>query len=237
MPGFAQQSLGVGYPPTLDFQTPPTSPAWVPGTVLWAQDAYLGGGAFMYAKAAAAQAVGTCVYFGNANGDVTATAIPNTANQGFPVGFARQKMAGSDYGWYQVHGVCPAVVTASVAAGVAIGITGAGTLGTVAAGKQILNAQVLVASTGTITKPITTSVQVGKTKLIEVPNINGLWIGQAVSGTGVGASAVITAIDPSGNFISVDVASTAAGTVTGTFTYTGFVLLRIAFPFAQGQIA
>lgn len=236
MPGFSPQSTGVGYPATLDFLTPPTSAAVIPGTVLWAQDKYLGGGAFMYAKAAAAQVVGTCVYFGDSNGDVTATAIPNTAGQGFPVGFARQPMAGSDYGWYQIHGICPAKVTASVAAGVAIGITGAGTLGTVAAGKQILSAQVIAASTGTVTKTGTTFVGGGKTRIIQLPDINGLWIGQAVSGTGVGAAAVISAIDPSGNFVTVSVDSTATGTVTITFTYTGFVLLRVASPFAQGQI-
>ena len=236
MPGFSPQSTGVGYPATLDFLTAPTSAAVIPGTYLWAQDPYLGGGCFVYAKAGAAHSVGHCVTLGNANGSVTATLVPNTANQGFPVAFCRQTIAQDSFGWYQVAGVCPAKSNNSVAAGVGIGIVAAGLLGTLAAGKQILNAHVLAASTGTVTKTGTTFVDVGRTKIIQVPDINGLWIGQAVSGTGVGASAVITGIDPSGNFITVDVDSTANGTVTLTFTYTGFNLLRVAFPFAQGAI-
>ena len=236
MPGFSQATLGVGSPATLDFVSPPTTAAVVPGKLIWADNAYLGGGAFIYAKSAAAQVVGQCVYFGNANGSLTATAIPNTAGQGFPVGFARQVMAGSDWGWYQVFGICPAKITTGVAVGANIGITGAGTLGTVANGKQILNCNVVGAATDTITKSGTTFIDPSNIRKVVLGDINGLWVGQAVSGTGIGASAKIASIDPSGNVITLDTDSTAAGTVTVTFTYTGFNLLRIAFPFAQGQV-
>lgn len=234
MPGFGAATLGVGNQPVLDFFVPDTTARHVLGRTMWADDPYLGGGCFVYAKAVAAYTNGTVVTISDVG---VATAVPNTAGLGVPLAVARNNFAINTYGWWQVFGVCPLKATATVTAGNPFAISGAGTVGALANGKQILNAISTASQTGSITKTIGTSVVVGRTKIITVPNIDGLWIGQAVTGTGVGASAVITAINPSGNEITVDVASTATGTVTGTFTYTGFHLCRIAFPFAQGQVA
>lgn len=228
--GFASSSLGVGNRPVLNTFTPTATQEFVLGKHMWADDPYLGGGLFVYGKAAAALTTGACVTPGVTFWNFDK--VPNTANQGFPLYFARQEFDSGDYGWFQCVGIVPAMVGTGVAAGAAIGITAAGVLGTNAAGKQVLGAKVLVAATGTITKTGTTMVGT----ILQLPNVDGLWVGQAVSGTGVAASSTITAIDANQRTVTLNNAMTAVGTVTITFTYTGFNLLLINSPFAQGAI-
>jgi hypothetical protein len=233
--GYGATTLGVGNQPILDIFTPDTTQRHVLGKTMWADDPYLGGGCFIYAKAVAAYAVGIVVTISDLG---VATAVPNTAGLGVCLAVARNNFAINTYGWFQVVGVCPLAATATVTAGNPFAISGAGTVGALANGKQILNAISVASQTGSIAKTATlVSVAAGQTKTLIVKNMEGLWVGQAVSGTGIGASAVITALDPNGHKVTVDVASTATGSVTVTFTYTGFHLCRIQFPFAQGQVA
>jgi hypothetical protein len=75
--------------------------------------------------------------------------------------------------------------------------------------------------------------------LIKVSNTDGWFVGMPLTGTGVGASAVITAIAVDGT-VTVDVVSTstASSSVTGTYNdstvYWNVVSLSHAF--AQGQV-
>lgn len=193
---------------------------------------FFGSGDFVYGKAAAAINNGRLSFFTFAH---VATDIPNTANTGFPIAVSTCIMAINTFGWFQVSGLIPVQTAASVAIATATGVGAAGQAGTLANGKQILGARVVQPSTYAPTKNIMTKN--GSTK-IGVPNTVGLIQGLAVTGTGVGSSAVITAIDPSRNEITVDVASTASGLVTGTFTWTGFLLLSAPTGmFVQGQVA
>lgn len=232
MPGFLPLTGVIGSQSPNDFWVPSTTQNHPLGYTMRAYDPYFGWGDFVYAKAAAAQETGSLVYFTNA---YVATDIPNTANTGFPIAVAKSTMAQDTFGWYQTAGMAPWSASASVAAAAAFGVTAAGQVGANTAGKQILGARVVGASTLTITK-------VGQTRLgpnaktIFLPNVDGLFVGLAVSGTGVGASAKIASIDPGGNYIVVDVDSTAAGTVTVTFTYTGFLQVMFNAAHVQGAI-
>jgi hypothetical protein len=58
-----------------------------------------------------------------------------------------------------------------------------------------------------------------------------------VSGTGVPGGATIASIDPSGTAMHSLGGGTATGTVTGTFTPTGFGIVHFNRMFAQGQAA
>jgi hypothetical protein len=233
MTGFVPLNGLVGAQPPSDIWVPTTTQNFPLGYTMSGYDAYFGWGEFVYAKAAAAQEVGSLVYFTNA---YVATDIPNTANTGFPVAVAKAEMAADSYGWYQTSGMAPWSATASIAAGAALGVTGAGTVGANTAGKQILGARVVGAGTLAITKTGTTSLGPAGIRTITLPNVDGLFVGMAVSGTGVGAAAVIDSINPGGNSIVVTVDSTAAGTVTVTFTYTNFLQVMFNAPFVQGAI-
>lgn len=216
---------------------PDTTQRHPTGLTVEAIDDYWGPGQFIYAKAAAAFKVGQCVYMDDVSGVLVATSMPNTAGQGFPAAFAVTKMAANTFGWFKTQGKLPALSGASVAANANIGITAAGTLGAVANGKQILNARVETAATGTVVK--TCGLTNGSTT-IKVPNTDGWFIGLALTGTGVGSSAVISSIDPQGNTIEASVASTSTTSSSVTATYNDgtdyWNVLVINRAFAQGQV-
>lgn len=175
---------------------------------------------------------------------VVATAAAATeANSGKPVYVAVTHFsAGSaetQYGWVLRSGIAP--VRYSVAA--TVGAVYAGTAGvatpTAAAGAQILNARCLIAATSTFTRSGKTVVG---SSIVEFSNVAGMFVGQAISGTGIPASSVISAIDPDGRSVVIGsavgtpVAATAAGSVTVTLTNTGFGICNLSEPFIQGQI-
>lgn len=230
MSGYVPLAGEVGHGPVSDIFAVDTTQRFPLGMAVDAFDEYFGWGRFIYLKAAATQVPGTVVYWDEA---FLATGVPNTANLGIPVAVARQNMSANYYGWYQIEGNCPLKVTASVATGVAIGITGVGTAGTNAAGKQLLGVRVHQASTYAITKAAARTLN--GSKVIKVPSVSGLFVGLALSGTGV-AAGTIASIDAGANEITSTANSTATGTITLTATYTGFVLAGINAPFAQGAI-
>lgn len=106
-------------------------------------------------------------------------------------------------------------------------------------GGQILNATTIIAAAGNFTRTIQT--QSGSSQ-VKVARVNGLYPGLAITGTGIPASSVISSIDPSGvaftigSAIGTPVNATATGSVTGTFTHTGYGIVAFNRPFVQGQI-
>ena len=230
MPGYASVSGQLGFGPVADMFTPDTTQRFTLGQVIDAIDPYFGWGRFIYLKTAAATVNGTLVYWDNS---YVATAMPSTANLGYPVAVSRQAFSAADqYGWFQLEGNCPIKCSASVATGVAAGLGTAGVLGTNSAGKQVLGLRVHQASTFTITKAARTT---NGSPFIEVSNVDGLFVGLTLSGTGVGAG-TISSIDPSGNRVTNSANSTATGAITLTGTYTGYLLCGINNPFTQGAI-
>jgi hypothetical protein len=157
-------------------------------------------------------------------------------------------MAAGQWGWFAVSGLIPAVANASVAAGSAVGITAAGVLGATSAGKEIENAVSAAAATTTVAK----NCLLSNSPIVLVTGnntIDGLFIGAAVSGTGIPAGAVVGALDPDGRRFTMvqgpgaggaNLSATASGGVVVTGTYndgTNFYnLLQIDRPFAQGRI-
>lgn len=149
--------------------------------------------------------------------------------------------------WFCVRGICPANVAAAVAINTPLFVTA--TTGAaddaVVAGDNIVGATAATAQSATVTtKSIGT---VNASTRISVPDTAGLYVGQSVTGVGVGAAAVITSIGTGGQmygtngppvgFIEVSVASTATGRVTGTFALSATkILAMLAYPTCTGAV-
>lgn len=223
----------IGTPPPGDIFVPDTVQKFPLGTIIQGVDPFFGFGEFVYGKAGGSGiGVGRVSYF--AAETYVASDIPNTANLGRALMTSVAAMAANTFGWFRTRGMGPWSCTASVAAGTSFGITGAGQVGANSAGKQILNAQIVQPSTYAPTKAGCNTVN-GSTR-VSVPNIDGLFVGLTVSGTGIPGSTTITAIDSSQNFLTLNNAATATGSVTLTFTWTTFLLVMTNGAFAQGAI-
>jgi hypothetical protein len=231
----------LGSQPVGNFFVPDSTQRHKLGATVTVVDPYYGGQELVYL----AIPVSTALNVGHAvtwdlNNNIVA--LPNTANLGFPVAFCLNKVASDaanvQYGWFLIEGQVLAWSNASVAAAAAIGIVAAGQLGANSAGKQILNARVAAAATTTVAKT-NTSTQSGST-LIRVTNTDGWFVGIALSGTGIAASTVVTAIDPDNRTVTMNNAATATGSVTVTGTRndgTNFWnLVVVDRPLAQGAI-
>ena len=168
-------------------------------------------------------------------------ALPNTANQGVPVAFSLNAVASDaaniQYSWFIIEGQALCWSNASVAAAAAIGIVAAGQLGANSAGKQILGARVAAAATTTVVKA-NTRTQSGS-NIITPTNTDGWFVGMAITGTGIAASSVITAIGEL-NRVTLNNNATATGSVSVTGTRndaTNFWnLVVVDRPTAQGAI-
>lgn len=228
MPGYAPLEGTIGIQPLNDIFTPDTTQRWTLGEFATGIDAYFGYGEFIYGKAAAAMNPGRLVFPSEV---YLMTDLANTANLGMPFAVARAAFPINTFGWFQIGGVTPMQTANSVATGVAVGVAAAGQAGTNSAGKQLLNTRVLQASAFTLTKNAST---VNGIPQVAVSNVDGLFIGLTISGTGV--SGTILAINPNGREITLSANATATGQLTATFTYTNFLLTYIQRPFSQGAI-
>lgn len=169
--------------------------------------------------------------------DFTIADLANTANLGRPAFVSLTNFAAGSttpqYGWVMRSGIAPVQYAVAATAG-ALFIGGAGqATPTPAAGKQILNAICLIAAASAFTRTVQT--QSGSKKL-SMSRVNGVFPGQAVSGTGIPGGTTVASVDPGGNHVILSAAATASGSVTGTFTPTGFGIVHFDRPFAQGQI-
>lgn len=239
---FASISGFVGGPQCSPFNLPDTTSRMTPGFVYNAVDPYWGGGEFLYVKAnGSIRQFGLVVITQTfASGQVVynATEVPNTANLGRMLGVAMVAASSGQFLFVCIGGVVPVNCSAAVAADTSFGIAAAGQGGAVAAGKQILNARVVVASTQTVAKANCTANS-GSTAL-RVPSSDGWFAGAYLSGTGIAAATTVTDIDPSGTLVTLSTATTAAvaGTVTATYNNATvyYNVAHINRPFAQGAI-
>lgn len=232
-------------------------PAFPPGAIIAGYDNYWGGVEFQYCYFNSAVAPWTPVTIKPSVSLVTgrfvfvASAVANTANQARPMGIAIALQAAGQYGWVAVSGLVPVLSTASVAADAALGITGAGTLGATSAGKEIENLVGVLAATTTVTKNVLTTANSPVVLITGNNTIDGLFIGAAVSGTGIPAGAVVGLIDPDGRRFTmyagpgVSASSTLANaTASGGITLTGtyndgtnfYNVVQCNRPFTQGRI-
>lgn len=230
----------IGNNPFNDWFVPDTTQRHVLGTQLNGVDNFWGWGEFIYVKSTDAILKGSLVMWDESYNGVL---LPSTALQGFPFGVAMAPMASGTFGWLQIAGRCVYKTNATVAADVAIAVAAAGIAGTLVAGKQLLNTRNRISATGTVS--LTNTQTTNGTNVLYVPNgYDGVFLGMALSGTGIPASTVAAALDPDGKRIYTGTAigtatgknSTATGSVTVTGTYTGFGGAQIQYPFAQGAI-
>lgn len=238
----ASQYPLIGSQPIGNYFVPDTTQRQPLGAIVGADDPFWGGGEYMYALANATLNPGqVCVWDSGYN----MTAVANTANQGRSVAFATYPMTAGQYGWFKISGRCVANSTASVAAGTTAGITAAGQLGANSAGKQILNANVDQAATATITK--SNAQTVNGSPLVRVSNSDGLFVGLAISGTGIPSNSYIGAISSDGRTLTMtasNLSTTQAATASGSITLTGtmndgttyYNVVQCDRPFAQGAI-
>lgn len=233
-----------GAPITLGGQAVNTVAAHQPGLIVPGTSNYWGPGEFIYARAnGSIRAFGLCVItpsFDSTNNrwNYNVTEVPNTANLGRTLCVSMAVMSSGDYGWFQIAGMTPVNCSAAVAADTAFGIAAAGQGGANSAGKQVLNGRIVGASTITVAKSSCTAANASK--LLQVPNSDGWFVGAYLSGTGIAAATTVTAIDPSGRFVTLSADTTAAinGTVTATYN-NATVYFNVALlnrPFAQGSI-
>ncbi len=238
---FAAISPTLGTQPFNDWFAPDTVQRQPLGMEVTAVDPYWGWGKFVYVKSNDAILKGSLVAVGTAP-TFLGTLLPSTAGQGFPFGVAMAPMASGTYGWLQIAGACVYKTNATVAADTAVAVAAAGIAGTLAAGKQLLNCRNVKAATATVT--VTANTQNGTGVLYCPQGYDGLFLGIALSGTGIPASTVVAALDPDGKRVYTgsaigtlgDKNSTATGQITLTGTYTGYGQGIINNPFAQGQI-
>lgn len=203
---------------------------------------YWGGGRFVYGRfGATVRQYGLCtrliaVASGAIQHNFTEAAF--TSNLGSSLFVAMTSGTVGQFGWFMFAGIVPINCNASVAADTTLGIAAAGQGGANTISKQVVNARVALAATTTVVKANCSGVSGAFT--ITVPNADGLFLGCYMSGTGVGAAALITAIDDSGTVITVSVANSAAvsGSVTGTYN-NAVIFYNVTMlnnPFAQGAI-
>lgn len=215
-------------------------PGMQPGMKVTAADRIFGEATFILAYGVASLQVGDAVTIGAGY----ATTRTVAASRGI-VGISM--CANTDTGalsWFCIQGQVP-VRAATMAVNLPLYLTATpGALSSaVVATNQVTAAASVLAASGTVTTKQIQTVN-GSTDIM-VPDTDGLYIGQLVTGTGVGAAAAISAIGDGGvmlglngpkkNHITVTVASTATGSVTGTFAHpAGFGTANLAFPAASG---
>lgn len=220
----------LGLPRVGDMSNTTKADAIQLGTIVRFTDPYWGGGEFIYLKANGTINNGNLVTWDLSN---FATAVPNTANLGVPVASAVGASVSGAFGWFQISGQAYISTTASVAAGTGFGLTGAGTVGALTAGKQIVNAVSRAPGTTTVVKTNVGTVN-GSNVITPAAGADGWFVGATMSGTGI--SGTITSISPNGKEVTLSANASATGLISATATYTGFIIASMDRPLAQGQI-
>lgn len=242
---FASQNPLIGYSQVgFGGLTVDATPSMQTGTIVSMHDNWWGGGEFMYVKAGGAIRTFGLVQLNPAfdatlkTWNYVATEAASTAILGRTVGVAMKAMADGDYGWICVGGVVPVNSSAAVAADTTFSVAATGQGGAAAAGKQIVNARIIGASTITVAKANCTTV--GLSATLNVPDSDGWFVGAYLSGTGIAAATIVSSISPDGRTVTMNNASTAvvAGTVTATYNNATiyYNVAHINRPFQQGAI-
>jgi hypothetical protein len=125
------------------------------------------------------------------------------------------------YGWFQMTGRSPITGGSSIAADTAVGRAAAGLLAASGAGVQILGARNVTPATQTV---VSAGQGAAGDSKINLASTAGFFVGGYLSGTGVGAAAIVTAVDPLGRFVLASVVNSAAVTGNVTITYNNAVI-------------
>ena len=223
---FAAISPTLGTQPFNDWFAVDTVQRQPLGMTVTAVDPFWGLGKFMYLKSNDAILKGSLVAWDEVYQGVL---LPSAVTQGFPWGVAMTPAASGTYFWIQLEGRAVYKTNATVAADGVVAVAAAGILGATATGKQLIGVRNRIAATGTKTIALTNTTN-GTGVLVCTNGYDGIFLGMALSGTGIPASTVAAALDPDGKRIYTgsaigttgDKNSTATGSITLTGTYTGY---------------
>lgn len=224
-----------------DWFTPDTTQRHQLGMVVDAMDPWYGFGKFQYIKSNAAILKGSLVIVGTAN-TFLGTLLPSTASLGAPFAVAPAPIPSASFGWVQIFGMCVYKTSATVAADATVGIGSAGMIGAYSTLKGMVGVHNLKSATDTVT---VTAGTTNGTGILTTSGYDGLFIGGALSGTGIPASTLVAKLDPDGRTVYTgsaigtlgDKNSTATGSITLTCTYTGYGLGFITFPSTSSAVA
>lgn len=195
---------------------------FVPGYLAKVQDSVFGVGEAVFMRAGAGIRLGgLCMPLPvwdstNQVYRMDAIEVTNTANLARPglVYMGNTALTTGQYGWFLTTGIAPINSNASVAIGVGIGIVAAGQAGATAAGKSLNGCCVVAAATATVVKA---GVGASGDNTIYFPSgTQGMFAGQYASGTGVGASAIVSAVFPDRVTVTVVNSAAIASNVTMT---------------------
>jgi len=214
----------AGNQPFNDWFAPDTEKRHPLGFQCDAVDPFWGGGRFMYVKSNDAILKGSIVTWDE---QYTGVLLPSAVTQGFSWGVSMAPAAAGTYCWIQLSGRAVYKTNATVAADGVMAIAAAGILGGTATGKQVVGIRNRKAATGTET--VTAGTKTGSNVLKCVNGYDGLFLGMALSGTGIPASTVVAKLLPDGLTVlmgtsigTADKLATADGSITVTGTYTGY---------------
>lgn len=225
---FLFDSQFIGYPPIENVVAVPANPPFglpiSPGFLARAQDPVWGPAEFVFARAGAGiRLAGPCQYLPvwDATNKVftynmiewTATA---NAGRSYYIYVGNTALTTGQYGWFMTSGRYPMNCTASIAADAKVGHNAAGQGTADAATFGVEGAIVVTPATQTVTATAISGIT-GSNQIF-LSSTAGFFPGVYVSGTGVGAAAICSFVDPLGRYILVTVVNSAA--VTGTITAT-----------------
>lgn len=231
----------------------PGYPSFPVNLVMTAEDPVWGAAEFILAKAAGTIRLRALVQFlpvwnaATRSYDWNMTEAANTTISGRQVGvcMSEQGSVGAvnaltigQWGWVMIGGVTPVNGTATVAADTAFAISAAGQIGANAISKQILNARIVTPATQTVTANAVDGA--AGSDLIRVSTTDGFFVGAYLSGTGVGAAAIVRSIDQNARVIQASVVNSATVTGAITGTYNNAVIFynvaQLNRPMVQGPI-
>jgi hypothetical protein len=245
---------GGGVTGMTNYTGPGSAPNFMPaGAIVPGFDNYWGGVEFIYGQASATTPVwsicGITPALVSGKWQFQMAPWPSTANAVRPLCVAIAQMAANTFGWFAVGGLVPVACGASIAAGTPFAVTATGQGGADTAGKEVENAIVIAPATTTVTKNATLVASSPIVQITGNNTIDGLFIGAAVSGTGIPAATVVGSLDPDGRRFTMtagpgaggaNVNATAGGGIVLTGTYndgTNFYnIAHLNRPFAQGRI-
>lgn len=216
-----------------------TPPLPQPGQVVQGYDNIWGNAEFILAYGVASLQIGDAVMIG-ANLATTRTVAATRGVVGISMAANTDSTALS---WFAVGGIVPGRALAAAANVAMFTSATAGSLtNTVVATQQVTGAISLTALAATVTtKSVSTT---SGSNLIKVADMDGLYVGMGITGTGIPGGTTITGLglgglmlgvaSPPAGFIQVSANATATGNVTGTFANgAAFTSLHLARPVAN----
>lgn len=218
-------------------------PTMYPGMQVVARDGIFGYAVFMLAYGLASLAIGEAVVIRS-----DYSVVRGVAGSRGVVGVSMAaNTSATELSWFCIEGAVPLKVTAGASANSPLFWTataGAPSI-TGVAGDQITGGFSATAVSATVTTKTVNTTTAGDAKQLQVPNLDGLYVGMLVTGTGIAASSEITAIGagglmlgaqgPQAGFVTLNNAMTAVGSVTGTFLHKStFLTALLQRPVACG---